>query len=98
MGVDSHAGVFRGLVSRGGIACEAHTYFRSSLFRRERSDDRKYVCASQAGGGIIYGPFLGSFAVSGSFAVGDHLRYCTAPASIQIKDIFLCWIIHLSQV
>ena len=26
---------------------------------------------------IICGPFWGSFAVSGSFAVGDHLRYCT---------------------
>ena len=28
---------------------------------------------------IICGPFWGSFAVSGSFAVGDHLRYCTVP-------------------
>ena len=26
---------------------------------------------------IICGPFWGSFAVSGSFAVGDHLRYWT---------------------
>ena len=26
---------------------------------------------------IIWGPFWGSFAVSGSFAAGDHLRYCT---------------------
>ena len=33
------------------LACEAQTYFRSSLLSapsRERSDDRKYVCASQA--------------------------------------------------
>ena len=38
------------------LACEAQTHFRSSLlslrkiaiFRRERSDDRKCVCASQA--------------------------------------------------
>ena len=38
------------------VACEAQTHFRSSLlslrkiaiFRRERSDDRKCVCASQA--------------------------------------------------
>ena len=39
------------------LACEAQTYFRSPLlslrktiiiFRRERSDDRKYVCGSQA--------------------------------------------------
>ena len=29
------------------VACEAQTHFRSSL-RRERSDDRKCVCASQA--------------------------------------------------
>ena len=27
--------------------------------------------------GIICGPFWGSLAVSGSFAVRDHLRYCT---------------------
>ena len=26
---------------------------------------------------IICGPFWGSLAVSGSFVVGDHLRYCT---------------------
>ena len=26
---------------------------------------------------IICGPFWGSFEVSGSFVVGDHLRYCT---------------------
>ena len=29
--------------------------------------------------GITCGPFWGSFAVSGSFVVGDHLRYCTVP-------------------
>ena len=41
----------------GGVACEQQTYFRSSTlshrkitFRRERSDDRKYVCCSQARG------------------------------------------------
>ena len=35
------------LWSRWCLACEAQTYFRSSLLR---SDDRKYVCASQATG------------------------------------------------
>ena len=35
------------------LACEQQTYFRSSLLsprkiRREKSDDRKYVCCSQA--------------------------------------------------
>ena len=35
------------------VACELQTYFRSSLvflrkFRRKRSNDRKYVCSSQA--------------------------------------------------
>ena len=33
--------------------------------------------------GITCGPFWGSFAVSGSFAVGDHLRYCT----VQTMDL-----------
>ena len=30
------------------IACEQQTHYRSSLLRRERSDDRKCVCCSQA--------------------------------------------------
>ena len=42
-----------------GVACEPQTHFRSSLlslrkiaiFRRERSDDRKCVCGSQANKG-----------------------------------------------
>ena len=47
--------------SHSALACEPQTYYRSSLhslrkiiitiiviFRRERSDDRKYVCGSQA--------------------------------------------------
>ena len=39
-----------GLVERDSskfLACEQQTYFRS-LLRRERSDDRKYVCCSHA--------------------------------------------------
>ena len=32
---------------------------------------------------IICGPFWESFAVSGSFAVGDHLRYCTVPNTVR---------------
>ena len=32
--------------------------------------------------GIICGRLWGSLAVSGSFAVGDHLRYCTVLVSI----------------
>ena len=34
----------------GTLACEPQTYFRSSLLslRKERSDDRKYVCGSPA--------------------------------------------------
>ena len=44
------------VISPSLLACEAQTHFRSSLlslrkiaiFRRERSDDRKCVCASQA--------------------------------------------------
>ena len=34
---------------------------------------------------IICGPFWGSFAVSESFAVGDHLRYCT------VLYVFWAW-------
>ena len=34
---------------------------------------------------IIFGPFWGSLAVSGSFAVGDHLRYCTVLISNQLR-------------
>ena len=33
---------------RLALACEQQTHFRSSLNRRERSDDRKCVCCSQA--------------------------------------------------
>ena len=33
--------------AKASAACEQQTYFRSSL-RRERSDDRKYVCRLQA--------------------------------------------------
>ena len=38
------------LMCSATLACEQQTYFRSSLLslRRERSDDRKYVCCSQA--------------------------------------------------
>ena len=40
----------RGATINGTLACEPQTYFRSSLLslRKERSDDRKYVCGSQA--------------------------------------------------
>ena len=34
---------------------------------------------------IICGPFWGSFAVSGSFAVRDHLRYCTDHVVVAYK-------------
>ena len=33
--------------AKASVACEQQTYFRSPL-RRERSDDRKYVCRLQA--------------------------------------------------
>ena len=41
---------------------------------------------------IICGPFWGSFAVSGSFAVGDHLRYCTILMFFftRKEDRFMC--------
>ena len=35
---------------------------------------------------IICGPFWGSFAVSGSFAAGDHLRYCTVLQKSQMYN------------
>ena len=35
---------------------------------------------------IICGPFWGSFAVSGSFAVGDHLRYSTVLRRIVVDS------------
>ena len=38
---------------------------------------------------IICGPFWGSFAVSGSFVVGDHLRYCTEPSGPAVKALDL---------
>ena len=38
-----------------------------------RSTSRDHLRSTR----IICGPFWGSFTVSGSFADGDHLRYCT---------------------
>ena len=42
---------------------------------------------------IICSPFWGSFAVSGSFAVGDHLRYCTVlfGDTIFTRDRHFTW-------
>ena len=39
------------------------------------------------GGTIISGPFRGSFAVWGSFVVGDHLRYCTDLMSLMTPSL-----------
>ena len=36
---------------------------------------------------IISGPFWGSFAVWGSFVVGDHLRYCTDLMSLMTSSL-----------
>ena len=38
-------------------------------------------------GKIISGTFWGSFAVLGSFAVGDHLRYCTDLMSLMTSSL-----------
>ena len=44
---------------------------------------------------IICGPFWGSFAVSGSFAVRDHLRYCTGGPKVSRQFQFYSWNFNL---
>ena len=62
------------------LACEAQTYFRSSLlslFRRERSDDRKYVCASQVTVLLAFYSFISSpWKVSSN--IMSYYLYCAA--------------------
>ena len=57
------------------VACETETYFRSSLLSlRERSENRKYVCVSQA---------------NPSVALNIHLCYAGCHAR-YIRNTFLC--------
>ena len=76
-----------------GLACEKQTYFRSSLLQRERSDDGKYVCGSQAANGRVqFGcqrNFFNSI-ISRLWRVFSD-QNSTIPLVFKVWHSFYCW-------
>ena len=68
------------------LACEQQTHFRSSLLRRQRSDDRKCVCCSQA----TLAPTVERSVHNVNIKENDNWKHTIALCMVTLTRSFFC--------